>query len=1446
MSSLFRNNWPLLWTPNADELQGSPEGLLRADNLMREEDGSLSLIRGTFRVSSDTIKDAGGTNHPVYQIYSKTMDLYSITGDTNYEPYCKVRYLVAKDKVIRNWGPTQPKQIKEIVYDVQIGSGVSPEGQPAAFGFGFGHVFICYGNIKKKDNGKLPQALGSITDIGLPPANPPFSAVGIQPFLWVSPKGTPPTDETYQYWEGIETGGVFGNDPPNYDYVKGNMSTTNNRCILGIGNTNIFAVDTTNYYGQGNWTDEDIFSMNVRIANTNVLTEVVISFHLWDPSVGAVVASDSADYYQFKWTAAGTQFNQGTNQWTTLTCHRKDFERVGPNIKDTQGNPINWGNVRGIKVTFNNSEYNDQEFVINQMKFIGSTGGPLEGQYTYVQVDVQNNGFYLEKSRGSGSTPIVEVHKSTIRVKPFSVNPNANECWIYRYGGTLQRYYLVKKLTGVYGFDPPEFQDNVSEETALQINEPLDEFIGNLPDGIIGMECNWKGRNWYITNSTLYPSSATNPSVYDMRWVIETASRNAEINYFITRLSHDTMILATSGDFYEITGTGGIITQDDIDFFDINIKPLGIKSPAISTAFTVREGNLFYVAADGVRVLSGSNCQSLMVGIDRLIKNESCHGIFPLRFEGLWKQRYYLAISKNRLFFSTVVNDQIAQGTFRRKLLVFDFVDKQWRYEDHTDTSAIGALWAEDDDVLLGGMAHYVAPTENYIKQLDSFHSGLHNSAGFMPIPFEFRTVWDPNQQPRQRKESYTFKINCWTDSSNVNILVKGYTGIALASDSNQELTLLNTTINNVVRQEHVFQIHGMGTPVKYYQVKITGSSLNFKLFNFSIDYDEFPVQLTALRVANTTYGVAGRKRIYEIPFVINTLGNTVRVIPVLDSGVYEGDQLISSFDKVLTSYLFKLEQISTNVGLLLKADSGVFEFYEMIKPREIEVLPDPVKFKFVPYTNLGNTSRKRWIQYALVVDTRDEFITMTPILDGVEQTPLRFRTNRKQSIVYTFNHFAIGTEIACKLSSDSGNQYGFEFYEVDVQECVTEKLPAVARYFHIPTTNFGTSSRKRFRQFAFVCDTLGSTATFTPYIDGVAQPFQHFSTNFKNTVIYTFDSYAIGIDIGGTIECSSHEFHFYAIALEDCVYEKLPPIASHIVIPYNNFNTSSRKKFRQFSITIDTRGQPVEYTPMIDGSPLATQLVNTDRKETVIYTPENGAIGIDLGGTLRGNFDFEFYGLNLEDAVYEKLPAKTQFMDLGCTNYGIAAKKRIRTIPMVLNTFGHDVIYTPKVDGVEYPTSTFNTTDKSTVLHYFTDQGNGTPFGIDYCGTLRGDFDFEFYQLLKPENVELLPVGKKYDQFGPLEFNKTGKIREISIRMVHTGDDFHFVIYTSDYPVLSGKVLTMANIEKCYVISCPKGVNPNIFRMEISSDKVFHRFDCFVKVNIDGAQTQNKWIKVK
>jgi hypothetical protein len=63
MPALVREQWPLGWTPSADDTNGDPAGLLRADNLRLDERGALTLTRGFKNINSSQFP---GFVHSIY------------------------------------------------------------------------------------------------------------------------------------------------------------------------------------------------------------------------------------------------------------------------------------------------------------------------------------------------------------------------------------------------------------------------------------------------------------------------------------------------------------------------------------------------------------------------------------------------------------------------------------------------------------------------------------------------------------------------------------------------------------------------------------------------------------------------------------------------------------------------------------------------------------------------------------------------------------------------------------------------------------------------------------------------------------------------------------------------------------------------------------------------------------------------------------------------------------------------------------------------------------------------------------------------------------------------------------------------------------------------------------------------------------------------------------
>jgi hypothetical protein len=382
--------------------------------------------------------------------------------------------------------------------------------------------------------------------------------------------------------------------------------------------------------------------------------------------------------------------------------------------------------------------------------------------------------------------------------------------------------------------------------------------------------------------------------------------------------------------------------------------------------------------------------------------------------------------------------------------------------------------------------------------------------------------------------------------------------------------------------------------------------------------------------------------------------------------------------------------------------------------------------------------------------------------------------------------------------------------------------------------------------------DTLGNTVAFMPVLDNAVLPGSNLVTTDKDVFHFVFNEERAAYTVGGLLSMvtSAGVFEFYDLITPREV-EPLPDPLSYKHIPYTNLGNASRKRFIQFAFIIDTRGFDVTFEPFIDSVPFPSQVYNTTRRKTVIYTFMTEAIGIDVGGILNSNIDnqkFEYFGVDLGECISEKLPPVARYVKVPCTNFGTASKKRVRTLPLVIDTRGGTVTFTPSVDGVTFPSSQHVTNDKRTVLHFFETDA----IGIDYCGLLTSPTEFEYYGYNnsggtgeKPESVEVLPVEKMFDQIGPVELKRWGRIYMARVRVVPSGASLSYDLIINNVSTANGTWLTVADKDQILEIKFEKFVMGDIVRLELRSDKPFSRLNAELLVRLTGNDTDNRWIKL-
>lgn len=1285
MANLTKTSWPGGWNPSQDDVNGSSDALLRMDNLRQNEDGVLALVRGAQKLNASQFSDY------ISRIFSKIINsveyIWVALNDNTTDVLRSGNNFTSSTSILTNGGAK------------------------TCFGDALGQVLICAGSKRKKDNGTTVKDLGIITPLVAPTITPQ-----IPPYLYLDPPNgsgayTPFVGHDF-FISGLSA--YIFTDP---DSLLGGINLTfasvTDMLNIGAGPANDPATDSLHVVFQFDFNPFYKFRVQILLANP-------------DGSFGS-------DYYWVELDVANDpQFIQNGSTNPHIKIPRSQFTRAG-------SDPLqDW--TRTLGIYFSADALSDCRFGVGQTHWEGGNTGVLNGYYQWAQVDVNDNGTYQAKSPLSPASGIELIQNGYVTVTPnFTADPQVTHHWIYRRSvpstvavgavqpgipDLLDRWYRV----AVTPVNTP-VDDTISDNDAIEnedITTIVDEFLQSIQDtdDILGMEGLFNERMLYLTHDRILLSDRLNPDAVDTRFTIKAFGDPTEKNLFIKKITNNQLILATTKDLYEIVGT--LLDLPD-GTLDAAVYAIGEKYPPLSSDFAFVDGKLFYIAADGIRVTTGSNSTYLSPQLALLFQGEDRHGVPSVAIFSDNQADYPMGVGHGNLYVTLIMRD------LTRRLLVYNFQTNTFRLQ-YTDPLAI---WATQTDRLLFG---YGNGGDNFIRE---FEKGTDIDGSSGQVVF-FQTIYDANQQPRNRKDTFTLKVTLDTG----------------------------------------------GVDVDVYLGKDKG--------NF-------------VKVAT-----------------VNTTGETVCYID-------------------LSSYTLGFRYAVQMQGTGLKT----FYLYEVTL--EYEARPEQVNFLRIPNSNAGTYARKRWTSYAFVIDTLGNDVTFTPFVDNVSGSTSTVNKATKLTNIHYFRSDTVGTDVGGTLQSPSGEP--FEFYGLNNEETISEKLPTPVKYLVIPANDYGNPNRKRHTSYKFQINTLGANVKFTPRLDGTNYAPATFNTSEKRTVEYFFDTSidVAGIDTGGVLETlADTEFEFYG-TIKPQEVEVLPARLESFYIPNTDYGKPSRKRFTSFKFQINTNGVNVVFTPRVDGANYASATFNTTERKTVEYFFDVtlDITGIDIGGKIISTSPFEYYGSITPEQV-EVLPPRLKSLYTPNTNFGVAARKRLRTIPIIIDTRGSDVTFTPVVDGVAGATTTLNSSRKQTLYHFFlTDV-----FATDLAGIFTGTSPFEFYEFGQPEGVEVLPVPKKFDQLGPMRFDKIGKMFAFRLRVIPIDSILDYAVYSEQEtsfpaypgtPLYSGTISVVPDTDDIYEVKFPKSINADMVRIVLGpTTNIFHRYDLVVLVSMSGNESDSTWMPVK
>lgn len=1002
MANLTKLGYPLGWVPSADDVDGPSDALLRMDNLQQEEDNVLGVVRGMQQQNLNPLPDYPNALY-AKSVQNKEVEFAALGDKTSL-------VIFTKDGTWRDGPGGAP------FYMANFGDS-NPGSDVCCFEDFLGQILMIAGTMRWKASGKEADTATPAdggTRLGLVT---PFDPVALA------------TNQTAK---------IFVTHP--YTAQLGTISNNTFSGIEASVDGTVFIGQFTGLYlngasydtTQGEWlrldTSKDLFQLEFNAGNgeTDKIISVQVDFLL-----------DGGDNY-YRHVFTNDEITPGIVA-TILTCLRRDFTRFGNN------SALNWSVVVGIRFTVNAVD----NVTVELLNPTWVSSGQLNGTYQYRIQTLRNYDSYQAKSAGGIVTNPITVINGSVTITnllqagafpqaaqgPYPISYNIFRKSVQtsdvRPTSFLDKWYLV----GNTNLDL--FVDNRSDIDLLEENDFLNEFLqtmtlvrgtGNpldpnvldpnaLTDNIYDIE-SFSTRVLYMGNQFIYISDELNPDAIDTRYTIKTFGDTLERNLWIKKVSNNVLILGTSKNLYEISGTLGTLPDGEID---ISIIPIGEAYPPLARQAWQVNGGIFYVAADGIRVTRGQHATLLSPQLKLLFQGQNRNGISPIAIIPNANSVYPITAGKTKLYASLPLRD----GS--RMLFVYDLLKQTFILRPTAPLS----LFTTPTDKVIGG---YIGPN---VTATDFTQFGY---------PIVFQTIYDSNQQPRNRKDTFTLKLVLDTGGVLVNV--------AIGKDRGTFTSLGNVSANGITTL--YFPLDGVTLGFRYALriVDVLKDIVTFKLYEATIEYDPRPEQLDYLRIPNSNLGVYARKRITSYSFVIDTLGNSVTFTPYVDN-IALAPQTFTTPVKLTRSNYFLQETIGTDIGGILRSDNpeGPFEFYQVLLEEAVsEKLPTPAEFLLIPQENFGIAARKRIRTIPLVILTNGHDVTFTPYVDGVLQSHTTvFNTTRKTTVYHFFIDDVFGIDIGGTLYSPSGP---FEFYGFGQNEDV-EAIPVPKRFDQIGPVRF-------------------------------------------------------------------------------------------------------------------------------------------------------------------------------------------------------------------------------------------------------------------------------------------------------------------------------------------------------------------------------------------------------
>lgn len=887
------DNFPLGWCPSygpQSDFSSPSQALLRMDNLTLDSKGEVRLANRS--TASGTVPNS------VNSIYGALM------------ASLKYRYAYTSlGSLLRNYGGAASLT----TFDEVLGAGAT--SQKAAFLTALGHTICLAGALQIKDRGDINWPLTIPTPVAPALSNQAALTVDLDNF-----------DGSGNMTNWSATAGS--------SFVNTGTDITINSTAGGLASfQTVFSsvVDTTNFGVTREDTPNDIFTFNLALADASAFTEMFVEMLLQSPSTVPLTDEYSVLLSQANIVGAANlsntipmpQLQDGI--LVSVPILRSQFIRSGTN------NALDWNTVKAVRITLYLTSGAVSTTGITFSNIVCNTG-VVSSQQTYVAVEFNNTGQFIQYSIASTQVSVNGGGGYFILVDRSGVACNAqcNGISFFRNNGTLGQFLLIATQTGAYGFTPASFVDSISDDTALEnaavspTPNVLQFYRTDLPANIIGA-IYFASRVIYLTTGSFFPSFQLDLGTYDSRFTYELNSTNSERCLFLTPLSIGTFIVATTVDFYQVTGTFNLISTANADgtvttVQDVTIQKLGISDPAVNSSFMEVEGNILYMSATGLRQMSNGVSSLMNTTIDLLFRNENRYGFPPVSLQPNDTSLIGLVSSGTRIYcalpFSNGAN-AILVSTYNPPLPADLRGANYWR----PMLIAAQCLSKEQDGTVIYG------DSVGDIATLETSFTGT--------FPIYLQTQWQFGQHPTETKSLGSLLMYLNTGGSPLTVQVLGL-------KENGTVLTYTTTVTTASLSEVQVDPHAALPDCLAYQLILSGTLLQFELeYAILVTVQEYPPITFYALIPFSNLGKDTLKKLAKWGFVVDTLGGSVTATVTADNTVIASEIDHSAEPQgISTEYWYNnIDVAALDWQLELTAPTGM-HFFKFMSPDILQVFP--------------------------------------------------------------------------------------------------------------------------------------------------------------------------------------------------------------------------------------------------------------------------------------------------------------------------------------------------------------------------------------------------------------------------------------------------------------------------------------------------------------------------